>query len=363
MTRLLLAWLLAATAFGHDFIGVTWTGELLRLDSEGNEPHESLPGTLPLWVNSMAKTADGRLFVVADYELLEITSGDGDYEHRMTLSVPVRGLAYSDAEQVLYAVRNFSTGDVLLRIDPAANEVTRVGEMNGFGFQSLAFGPDGKLYAWDFWEGLREIDTATGAGMDHWPAGGGNIDCQWMTFRANGEMIVGRREVYSVSLVTGAPTWIHEFPDFPDLRGVEERPGLEQEIGADYCPATINSTGQAGELEVRGLARSGGWYLSLHARDLPPNRFGWFLAGQGQVVSPLPGAQGVLCVSDGAFGWGGRFVQSTGASGSMTLEVDTLEFNGTPVLAGDTWNFQAWYRDENPGPTSNTTQAVSVDFE
>ncbi|MCP3916270.1 MAG: hypothetical protein GY711_12005 [bacterium] len=29
---------------------------------------------------------------------------------------------------------------------------------------------------------------------------------------------------------------------------------------------------------------------------------------------------------------------------------------------GETWNFQCWYRDNNPGPTSNFTDAVSVTF-
>ena len=32
------------------------------------------------------------------------------------------------------------------------------------------------------------------------------------------------------------------------------------------------------------------------------------------------------------------------------------------VLPGDTWNFQAWFRDMNPGPTSNFTDGVAVTF-
>ncbi|MFT5291611.1 MAG: hypothetical protein ACI82F_003696, partial [Planctomycetota bacterium] len=30
------------------------------------------------------------------------------------------------------------------------------------------------------------------------------------------------------------------------------------------------------------------------------------------------------------------------------------------VMAGQTWNFQCWSRDNNPGPTSNFTDAVSI---
>jgi hypothetical protein len=33
------------------------------------------------------------------------------------------------------------------------------------------------------------------------------------------------------------------------------------------------------------------------------------------------------------------------------------------VLAGETWNFQAWYRDLNPTTTSNFTNAVSIAFQ
>ena len=38
----------------------------------------------------------------------------------------------------------------------------------------------------------------------------------------------------------------------------------------------------------------------------------------------------------------------------------------TPPVAiqpGDTWNFTAWYRDQNPTPTSNFTDAVQVPFQ
>lgn len=33
------------------------------------------------------------------------------------------------------------------------------------------------------------------------------------------------------------------------------------------------------------------------------------------------------------------------------------------VTAGETWHFQVWYRDLNPGPTSNFTSSATVAFE
>ena len=61
---------------------------------------------------------------------------------------------------------------------------------------------------------------------------------------------------------------------------------------------------------------------------------------------------------------GGGF---SGGGGSFFLGLD---LNDTPqpggsvaIVAGETWNFQAWFRDMNPGPTSNFTDGVSVLFQ
>ena len=57
---------------------------------------------------------------------------------------------------------------------------------------------------------------------------------------------------------------------------------------------------------------------------------------------------------------------NSGSTGSFSLALDLTAMadpaNPVAVQPGDTWNFQAWYRDANPGPTSNFTDAVSVTF-
>jgi YVTN family beta-propeller protein len=134
-----------------------------------------------------------------------------------------------------------------------------------------------------------------------------------------------------------------------------------------YCdPAVPNSTGQSGALSVSGTFLAGGFPLHLQADFLPVNQFGYFLAGQtqGLIVSP-PGSQGNLCLS-GAIARFVAQIQNSGASGSFGIDVDTLQIPFAPpvaILAGETWNFTAWHRDLNPGPTSNFTDAVSVLFE
>jgi hypothetical protein len=52
--------------------------------------------------------------------------------------------------------------------------------------------------------------------------------------------------------------------------------------------------------------------------------------------------------------------------GTATVDVDLGALPTNPphaVLPGETWHFQCWYRDKNPGPTSNTTDAVACKFE
>ncbi len=58
-------------------------------------------------------------------------------------------------------------------------------------------------------------------------------------------------------------------------------------------------------------------------------------------------------------------VQDTGPAGAFSTPVDLTSLPTTPshsVMAGETWLFQVWYRDMNPGPTSNLTDVVAVTF-
>ena len=46
---------------------------------------------------------------------------------------------------------------------------------------------------------------------------------------------------------------------------------------------------------------------------------------------------------------------------TMRLDLTALPQN-TTILPGETWNFQAWFRDKNPTQTSNFTHGVAVTF-
>ena len=53
-------------------------------------------------------------------------------------------------------------------------------------------------------------------------------------------------------------------------------------------------------------------------------------------------------------------------AGYAEIGVDTSAIPANPtvaILSGETWNWQCWYRDANPGPTSNFSDAASVMFQ
>ncbi|MEZ6015010.1 MAG: kelch repeat-containing protein [Planctomycetota bacterium] len=145
----------------------------------------------------------------------------------------------------------------------------------------------------------------------------------------------------------------------------------DDRLGVRYCsPGVINSTGAASTLQCLGFPGSVAQGAAmLVARGLPPQTLGYFLTSntQGLTVGP-GGSQGDLCLG-GAIG---RFVGpgqslNSGPDGRIQLTIDLTSLpqpNGVAVVQpGETWNFQAWYRDANPGPTSNFTDAVAVTFQ
>ena len=104
--------------------------------------------------------------------------------------------------------------------------------------------------------------------------------------------------------------------------------------------------------------------LALTAFQLPPT-FGYFLAGQTQATPPVvpPGSQGFICLGGDI----GRFNQpgNIGQGPTFSIQVDLTNVpqptGPVAVQPGETWNFQAWYRDI--GGTNNFTDAVSLTFQ
>lgn len=139
-------------------------------------------------------------------------------------------------------------------------------------------------------------------------------------------------------------------------------------LGSPYCQATTpNSAGNLATLSGEGNLYVSENTLQLVAQGLPHNQFGYFLVGSSQGSTAISGSQGLLCVS-GQFGRFNRPGQIgfSGSAGTLTLAVDLGNlptFPASAVQPGETWNFQAWYRDQNPGATSNFSEALGIMFQ
>ncbi len=141
-------------------------------------------------------------------------------------------------------------------------------------------------------------------------------------------------------------------------------------IGDTYCDNVINTTGQPGLLAATGSAVAADNNFTLTGTQLPDGEFCFFLASrtQGFIANPNS-SQGNLCVlgNIARFNFPGQFGQTANGMFSFQIPLDNVPEPpalSTAVVAGDTWNFQLWYRDFLPtGPTSNFTQGLEVLFQ
>ncbi len=142
-------------------------------------------------------------------------------------------------------------------------------------------------------------------------------------------------------------------------------------LGTRYCtPGAVNSAGTSGAMSASGSLLASDNAMTIAATDLPSNSFAFFLASQTQGnVSNPGGSQGNLCLGGaiGRYVGPGQIVNS-GPAGEVSLALDLTQ---TPqptgfvsVQPGDSWNFQAWYRDAVGGSaTSNFTDGLEVTFQ
>lgn len=141
---------------------------------------------------------------------------------------------------------------------------------------------------------------------------------------------------------------------------------------ANFCGVPEpNSSGFPAAISMTGSRDVGQNNFTLHATSLPQNELGFFLNSRGQGFVDHPGgSQGHLCLGGGhALGRHNRAheILHSGIGGAFSLQLDLADMPtpGVPisVAAGETWNFQAWFRDTNPGSTSHFTDGLSVTFE
>ena len=164
------------------------------------------------------------------------------------------------------------------------------------------------------------------------------------------------------SIEYDSPVNVHSVDDFTYSIGTGT-------IGTTFCSGVnINSTGTDGKLQGTGSTLALDNDVTLRAYDLPLQSFGYVIVSRTQGFVPGPTGP-VLCIN----GQIGRFVgpgqiQNSGTTGEWSL---TLDLNQVPqptgfvgTVAGDTWNFQGWYRDSVGGfATSEFTTGLEITFQ
>ena len=133
----------------------------------------------------------------------------------------------------------------------------------------------------------------------------------------------------------------------------------------NYCTAVANSSGAPAMMSAAGSTSLLANDLVVTSSSMPANTLGYFLTSQTQGFVPLPpGSSGNLCLG-GAIGRYATTVLSSGATGEISLAIDFGQMPSptgfVAAVAGETWNFQSWFRDSALGSaTSNFSDGLAV---
>jgi len=246
-------------------------------------------------------------------------------------------------------------------------------------------GPTGaiNIYGLDYHQGLRtligfdpitnqiwSIDPASGAGTPIGPAMAGLVG---LWYDASSDTLYGICDgnnagcISEIDPVTGATSLLFSSGLNLVSIGGDVGGGPPPTIGSNYCTAQPNSTGAAASISADGSRTASDNDLTLTASGMPPTQFGIFLTSMTQASTPV--ASGTLCVGGNIirFQGPGQILQAD-ANGEFSLQVDTQALPAgipTPIVAGDTYNFTAWFRDTDPmtGATANFSDGYEITFQ
>ena len=136
-------------------------------------------------------------------------------------------------------------------------------------------------------------------------------------------------------------------------------------IGTEICVGENNSTGVGADLKLTGSDVAADNDLTVTVNSLPMNSMGYAVTStETNFVMHPGGSMGNLCVGGSI----GRFVGGifdSGMTGSIAANVDWTDVpqptGNVMAMAGETWNFQTWFRDAVMGSaTSNFSDGLSV---
>ncbi len=129
-------------------------------------------------------------------------------------------------------------------------------------------------------------------------------------------------------------------------------------VGANYCTSTPNSSGLPAIVSATGSASVANNDLVLVATPVPPIVAGIFYFGPNAIQTPF--GNGIRCVGGSSF----RLGVNNAVGGVLTRAVNNaVPPASTHLLAGTTWNFQAWFRDPLAGGSNfNLSNGLRIPF-
>ncbi|MFO1076157.1 MAG: hypothetical protein U1E73_00360 [Planctomycetota bacterium] len=234
----------ALPAQAFDVIGITFQGQIMRINSATGATQAL--GTAPAGGNGMAIDRSDRIWTTMQtgtvgalhFHLAVIDPLTGVATQPFgTLDVgDLRGLA-AEASGDLFAVRNGTQSDELVRIDTGTGAVTVIGSMGFTGVQALDDSAGG-LVAWDVNAGLLDVDPLTGVATVRFPGATVPAGMQWLaTDPVSRTLFVGRSTMQVVDLQTGQVGPSIAVAGAPDLRGAEFTLPRAQPFGQGCGPS------------------------------------------------------------------------------------------------------------------------------
>ena len=165
----------------------------------------------------------------------------------------------------------------------------------------------------------------------------------------------------------GAPNGPSSCTTAPGSSGACGSGGGGTAIGSNYCTAAVNSTGSSATMSAFGSALVSANDVELTSSGMPNAQWGYFVASLTQGFVPNPGgSQGNLCILGNMARFNSQIANSGSAGAiSAVIDINAIPLGSGPVgvAPGETWNFQAWFRDLNPTTTSNFTDGLSITFQ
>lgn len=133
---------------------------------------------------------------------------------------------------------------------------------------------------------------------------------------------------------------------------------FEITLGEPYCLPAKNSSGDAALLSAGGSTQVGTGTLELSAAPVPANSIGLVFFGPAN-KPPSPFGGGWMCTQGPLLRLPGAF---TGPQGVLAT---TIDWTGTSsaLAAGQSFSFQAWFRDAAANPTFNLSEGLEIAFQ